>query len=131
MTSPLSLKMLVALAGAGAGGTLLRFFCLRLSELLPGHSLPYGTLLVNLSGAFLAGLLLSLARHKFPGWGPYLPVVMIGFFGAFTTFSSFALETAGMLYDGHLLKAIAYLALQNLGGLAAVGAGSGCASFWN
>ncbi len=131
MTDTLSLKMLAALAGAGAAGTLLRFFCLRLSAAVFNQSLPYGTLVVNLAGAFLAGLMLMLAQHKYPAWTPYLPVLMIGFFGAFTTFSSFALETTTMFQNGHWLKAMTYLALQNAGGLAAAGAGCASAKLWS
>jgi CrcB protein len=131
MTNALSVKMLAALAGAGAAGTVLRFCCLRLADTLFSRSLPYGTLLVNLSGAFLAGLLFMLARHRFPAWAPCLPIMMIGLLGAFTTFSSLVLETAAMFQDGHWLMAAAYLLLQNTGGLAAAGIGCACARLWN
>ena len=87
------------LAGiAGFFGTILRFILTRyVNHALPGF--PWGTLLVNVAGAFIAGFLFVYCRAKFQAYEEYFPVIFIGFLGAFTTFSTFALESARFCAD--------------------------------
>lgn len=79
-------------------------------------SFPWGTFVVNISGSFMVGLLFALIvdRASLPGElrGPLL----IGFLGAYTTFSTLALESWRMIEDGAWV-----LAALNLGGSVAVG----------
>jgi len=86
---------------------------------LYGAAFPWGTWVVNLAGSFVIGLASN--------WGHQAPVrffVMVGLCGGFTTFSSFSLETLGLLKQGAWQKAIAYAGLSVAACLAATLAGA-------
>jgi len=118
----MSLKLLAAIAVAGAVGTLLRYSCIRLGTVLTTTAFPFSTLIVNVIGAFAAGAVCALIRGSFPQFAPLLPVILVGFLGAFTTFSTYALECAELFHRGAAGKAMLNLLLQNtLGILAAWG----------
>ena len=72
-----------------------------------GANFPYGTLIVNISGCFLVGFLNVLAEMKFLLSPNARLLLMIGFCGAFTTFSTLILETSGLIREGELAKAFA------------------------
>lgn len=101
---------LIAIAAGGAIGSVLRF---GLSSGLHGwfgRGFPYGTLAVNVLGSFLIGLLLVVItshEHLSPLWRSFL---MVGFLGAFTTFSTFSLESVELLQQGELVKSLLNIA---------------------
>ena len=70
-----------------------------------GAAFPYGTLVVNLIGCFLIGLLAALAEEKFLLGPDARILLMVGFCGAFTTFSTFMLETGNLIRDGEMIRA--------------------------
>lgn len=89
--------------GAGLGG-LLRYWVANSVYLITGRQFPYGTLVVNVSGCFLMGLLYILILERFDGIGPSLRAfLLIGLLGGYTTFSSFSIETLNLLENGALL----------------------------
>jgi CrcB protein len=118
------IQKLAWLALAGALGTLARYGLAGLVQRLSGGSFPWGTLIVNLLGCFLAGLLWGMFEKR--GVVTALPrtVLLVGFLGAFTTFSTMTLETTEMLRASELVYATANLTLQNGIGLAAIFAGT-------
>ena len=69
------------------------------------------------------GTLFSFSSLHWPALAPYLPVLLVGFLGAFTTFSTFALETARFLADGAYGRATLNFLLQNGIGITAAAAG--------
>jgi CrcB protein len=92
--------------GAGLGG-ILRYWVSNGVYLLLGRQFPYGTLIVNISGCFLMGLLFILILERFNGVGPALrALLLIGFLGGYTTFSSFSIETINLIESGKWLSAI-------------------------
>ena len=122
---PMSLKLLLLVAGAGAVGSTLRYL-VNLAFLRRGTwELPYATLTVNVLGCFLAGIFYALFADKLHRHAAYAPVLLVGFLGAFTTFSTFALESANLMQAGAPWKALLNIGLQNLSGLAAV-----CCGLW-
>ncbi len=89
----------------GALGTVARYVLAGAVYRAWGTAFPYGTLAVNLTGCFLVGVLTVLSEEKFI-LGPAGRVfLMIGFCGAFTTFSTFILETANLMKDGENARA--------------------------
>ena len=89
----------------GAAGSIARYFLAGSVYRIMGTGFPYGTLVVNISGCFLLGLLAVLADKKFM-LGPDAKVLlMIGFCGAFTTFSTFIFETDALVKNGQALRA--------------------------
>ena len=118
------IQKLAWLALAGALGTVSRYGLAGLVQRLSGGSFPWGTLVVNLVGCFLAGLLWGMFEKR--GVVTALPrtVLLVGFLGAFTTFSTMTLETTEMLRASELVYATANLTLQNGIGLAAIFAGT-------
>lgn len=99
-----------------------------LSKAVAVDGWPVGTLCVNILGCLLIGLLMGLSeRHSW--FSPTLTALLVtGFCGAFTTFSTFANELFQSAHSGHLLTALAYLAASLVGGLLAVVAGRALAT---
>lgn len=87
-------------------------------------SFPYGTLAVNVLGSFAIGFLYYFIENR-GGLGPEArALVLIGMLGAFTTFSTFSLETFNLLLSAQTRLALVNLAANGVLGLAAVWAGS-------
>ncbi len=107
----------------GCAGTLARYALQGLVQYRTGPSFPTGTLAVNLAGCFLLGGVAQFALQHLTIPPDWRIGITIGFFGAFTTFSSFSWETVKMLEDGDWGRAVAYVALSVVGGLVAVLAG--------
>ena len=72
-----------------------------------GSAFPWGTLAVNLSGSFVLGLLVALAIERGVLPADIRAPIMIGFIGAYTTFSTFAYETQGLIAEGRPAVAFA------------------------
>lgn len=90
----------------GGLGSLLRYWLTLGAYFLFGHSFPYGTLLVNTLGSFVAGFFAILLFERLTGQSDYLRAfILVGFLGGFTTFSSFSFETFTLFERGELLKA--------------------------
>jgi CrcB protein len=102
---------LFLLALAGALGTLARYGLTGLVHRIDGVSFPSGTLVVNVVGCFMAGLLWTMFNNQWPVSGETRTIVLIGFMGAFTTFSAFVLETSELARSAEWL----YVALNTIG----------------
>ena len=98
------LKLLNLTIG-GTAGTVARYLLAGAVYRVCGTAFPYGTLVVNLSGCFILGFLASLAEKKFALNSDLRLLLMIGFCGAFTTFSTFIFETDGLLKNGEIARA--------------------------
>ena len=96
---------LIYLMIGGISGTFARYFLSGVTYKVTGQDFPYGTLAVNVLGCFVMGLLSSLASKKFLIGEDLKLLLMIGFCGAFTTFSTFMLETCNLMKDGENLRA--------------------------
>lgn len=113
-----TLILMVALAGGL--GALARFGIVRATGGLFGHQFPWGTVTVNVLGSFLFGLVFSLS----PPLSPTAKLVILtGFMGAFTTFSTYAFESVEAMERGFWMAALGSMALQNVAGLIAVAGG--------
>ena len=112
------------LALAGALGTLARYGLAGFIHKINGVSFPWGTVTVNLMGCFLAGLLWSLFESRWPVSGETRTFVLVGFMGAFTTFSAMILETGELLRSAEWMYAVANITMQNSFGFIALFAGA-------
>ena len=103
------MKYLLFIALGGAFGAVARYVVANwIHELWEGH-VPVGTLLVNLVGSFAIGVMYVLIVEKQIIHQDWRGVLMVGFLGAFTTFSTFSLETIHLLEAGHMYHAVAYM----------------------
>jgi CrcB protein len=118
------IQKILWLALAGALGTLARYGLTGFVHRINGASFPWGTMAVNLTGCFLAGLLWSLFENRWPVSGETRSIIFVGFIGAFTTFSALILETGELLRSAEWMYAAANMAMQNGLGFAALLAGA-------
>lgn len=89
----------------GAAGALARFWVAGYVGNRMDTRFPYGTFLINCSGSFVIGLVVTLFAER-THWNPmFFYLIPIGFVGAYTTFSTFELETLRALQDGQVLVA--------------------------
>ena len=118
------MTLVLFVAVGGALGAVARYGLSGWVQSVAGGTFPWGTLVVNLLGCFLLGfafrvLQLSAVSPALRG------AVTVGFLGAFTTFSTFGLETVGLLLDGRWARAVA-----SVGGSVAVGLVAVLAGLW-
>jgi len=111
------------LAVTGALGTLARYGVSGFLHRIIGASYPWGTVTVNLTGCFLAGLLWTLFENQWSVSGETRTLVLVGFMGSFTTFSALILESGELLRSAEWVHAATNVALQNGLGFAALFAG--------
>ncbi|SHK97120.1 fluoride efflux transporter CrcB [Rhodothermus profundi] len=106
----------------GALGALARYALSGFVYTWLGPTFPWGTLVVNLTGCYGLGLLWALSESV--ALPPAIsPLIFIGFFGAFTTFSTYGLESFQLLRDGELLLGLMNLLGSSLAGLLCVALG--------
>ncbi len=107
----------------GSLGTLARYALEGAVQYLAAPVFPFGTLAVNWIGCLLLGAVGQYAIHHL--WVPpdWRIGVTIGFFGAFTTFSTFSWESVHLLDDGDWIRAALYIGASLLGGLILLRAG--------
>jgi fluoride exporter len=110
----------VLVAVGGAAGAVARFLVDGFVTERAGGVFPWGTLVINASGSFVLGLLFALAMERGILPAEIRPPLMIGFLGAYTTFSTYMLESWRLVESGSVGLAIANLAGSTLIGLLAV-----------
>ena len=99
--------MLLAIAIGGALGAPARYGIAQLLPVTPG-SFPWATFWTNVSGAFVLGVFLTIVIERYPPTRFVRPFFGVGFLGAYTTFSTLAVETARLVQDGEVALAVAY-----------------------
>lgn len=88
------------IAGAGAAGAVARYGFESFVSRRVGGAFPWGTFVVNITGAFALGFLFTLLTGRFRLQPAYRSAITVGFLGAYTTFSTLAFETVRLLEDG-------------------------------
>ncbi len=121
------MNQLIVVAFGGAAGAVVRFLVSTGIYQWLGRDFPFGTLVVNVVGSFLIGLLTeALILQRIAIGIEYRAAILIGFIGAFTTFSTFSLETFYLLEQGDFSKALLNVAFSVGGCLFAVWLGLLC-----
>ena len=92
-----------------------------------GRSFPLGTFVINVSGSFLIGLLMTLIADRFTMNPQWRLLLVVGFLGAYTTFSTFEYETGAMLKDGEWAFAMLNIVLSVVVGFVALKLGEAIA----
>ena len=115
------IKVIYLLSG-GAIGTLARYGVSGFSHRVFSSIFPWGTLMVNLIGSFVIGLLWGISEQT--NFSPNIRAfIFIGILGGFTTFSSYSLETLNLFRDGEVKMGIINILANNILGLVLVFAG--------
>ena len=112
-------SVLAAIALGGALGAPARYGVAQLIHSAPG-TFPWATFWTNVTGSFALGLFLAVVVERFPPARYLRPFVATGFLGAYTTYSTFAVETDLLIKDGHAVTGIVYTVVSLLAGFAAV-----------
>ncbi len=110
----------LAIAFGGALGAMARFAVTAYAGHVLDNRFPLGTLVVNVLGSALVGICYVLIIEKGALAPEWRHVLMIGFLGAFTTFSTFSLDALNMWQNGHQSLAVVYAAITFAASLAAV-----------
>lgn len=99
--------VLGAIAAGGTLGATARYALARVLPPASGH-VPWATLAANVSGSFVLGFLLVVIAERFPPTRLLRPFLATGVIGAYTTMSTFLVDTTVLVQHGHLLTATAY-----------------------
>ncbi len=117
------MQKIILIGLAGLIGTLCRYWLSGLVARQFGETFPWGTLVVNVLGCFLAGSLFYLMEERFQVSPTLRTIIFIGLLGGFTTFSSFGLQTFTLLREGEFALATLNVTLSNVLGLLMLWAG--------
>ncbi len=124
------MKTILLIGLGGGGGSILRYLTTVAVNRLWPATFPWGTFTVNMAGSFLVGILVGFFGRQLPVNTDVRFLLITGFCGGYTTFSTFASENISLLQSGQSLTAFAYMAGSLLAGLLAVWIGlflgSGC-----
>ncbi|WP_456446642.1 fluoride efflux transporter CrcB [Thiolapillus sp.] len=96
----------LAIAAGGATGALMRFWVSTATYAWLGRDFPWGTLMVNVVGSFAMGLLYILFIERLTAGPELRAFLLIGLLGAFTTFSTFSIETFNLVEEAQIGKAL-------------------------
>lgn len=99
------MQQLLAIALGGSCGAVTRFLLGNAIYAWLGRGFPYATVFINVSGSLLMGVLSELLLQRFPLASEYRAAILVGFLGAYTTFSTFSLDTLNLFEAGSLMKA--------------------------
>ncbi len=99
----------LAVAFGGALGAMSRFFVYNVFMRATTSTFPWATLTVNIVGSFLIGIAFVVITERLEMGPEVRGVVTVGFLGAFTTFSTFSMDTIGLLEQGQVGSAIIYV----------------------
>ena len=113
------IKNLLIVGLGGAVGSMLRYAVQKFFQAQTAAAFPTGTLLVNIAGCFLIGILWSLVSRSLTWNDEMKLLLMTGFCGGFTTFSAFTLEGIGLLKENRTVLFVIYLTASVVGGLLA------------
>ena len=114
------LVLLLMIAAAGGFGAIARYGLAGLVQNLTGATFPWGTLAVNVLGCLAFGVIWgAVVEERWTCSPETRTVILVGFMGSFTTFSTFAMETGEMISDGQWFFALGNVAVQNVVGIAA------------
>ncbi|BFM49117.1 fluoride efflux transporter CrcB [Marinomonas sp. THO17] len=122
--------MYFMIAFGGALGALSRYGMTKWINSYWHHHFPLATMMVNLLGCFLMGIAFVIISERMPSLEPYRPLVMVGFLGAFTTFSTFSLEIVSLIHMQAWLTALSYLLLSCILGVLGVALGMALTRFF-
>ena len=119
---PPAVPVVFGIALGGALGALMRY---GVDEAIGRRTgaFPWGILVVNISGAFLIGLMVEVLEPRFEDTTWVRTAILTGFLGAYTTFSTLSLDTYRLLDEGHVVSALANSVGSLVLGLVAVWAG--------
>jgi CrcB protein len=115
-------SVLAAIALGGALGAPARYGVAQLIHVAP-DGFPWATFWTNNTGSFALGLILALILERFPPTRYLRPFIATGFLGAYTTYSTFAVEADLLIKNGHTATGLAYLLVSLVAGFVAVWAG--------
>ncbi|GAB1539793.1 fluoride efflux transporter CrcB [Scytonema sp. NUACC21] len=121
----------IAVSLGAVAGALSRYYITLWFAQRFGPNFPYGTFFINISGCFAMGVFTTLALNKVSIISPEIRLlVATGFLGAYTTFSTYGLDTITLLNRGNLLKVSFYWAGSAILGVVSVLLGTVLAKFW-
>jgi len=103
------MQLLFAVAVGGAFGSIARFLLSKRIQEFSSIGFPFGILLVNVLGSFLIGFLATLLIERFSLNDMWRALILIGFLGGFTTFSSFSIDAVNLLRQGFQLQGFIYI----------------------
>ncbi len=103
--------MMVSLAVAfgGAFGAVSRYWLMTLVSSLASHRFPWATLAVNVIGSFLIGMLYIVISERMLLSEQWRAILIVGYLGAFTTFSTFSLDALMLMQEGFFVQAFSYI----------------------
>ena len=110
----------LAVGIAGSFGSVLRYVVGNVSGRIFGTGFPVGTFIINITGSFFLGWFVTIIRDRVIVSDTVYLAVAVGFVGAYTTFSTFVLESSRLLEDGSNIKALANMLGSLVLGLVAV-----------
>ncbi len=114
---------IIAIAIGGAFGAVARYWLTELSSTLLGSDFPYGTLAVNVLGSFCLGFVFVMLVERNLVGPVWRAAIMVGFLGAFTTFSTFSLQAFDLFQQARFLAGSGYIVGSVVASLIAVGTG--------
>jgi len=115
-------SVLAAIALGGALGGSARYGLAQAIH-VSHDTFPWATFVTNVSGSFVLGVVMALILERFPPTRYLRPFIATGFLGAYTTYSTFAVETDLLVKQGHAVMGVGYAVASLVTGFAAVWAG--------